>query len=190
MAVKAPPHALGSLARAYSRASTKGLCAGPCRAGRCACTEPCALRSPQKSSGALQGDLRAGGDTGPQEVLDALAAACARGAGRPLAAWAAAAFRAAGALGLPPGDAAALGPRHCLRLLLMRGPAAAPVRRAPARRSRAVAASGSCACCLGCGRGGQPCACLRPARRSCAGCPKGQRAPAAPCPALSTLSLA
>jgi hypothetical protein len=128
MAVKAPPHALGSPARAYSRASTKGLCAGPCRAGRCACTEPGALRSPLKPSGALQGDLRAGGDTGPQEVLAALAAACARGAGRPLAAWAAAAFRAAGALGLPPGDAAALGPRHCLRLLLMRGPAAAPVR--------------------------------------------------------------
>jgi len=93
--------------------------------------------------GALQGDLRAGGDAGAQEVLDALAAACARGAGRPLAAWAAAAFRAAGALGLPPGDAAALGPRHCLRLLLMRGPAAAPVRpRAPpgaAGRSRAPA---------------------------------------------------
>ena len=140
MAVKAPPHALGSPARAYSRASTKGLCAGPCRAGRCACTEPGALRSPLKPSGALQGDLRAGGDTGPQEVLDALAAACARGAGRPLAAWAAAAFRAAGALGLPPGDAAALGPRHCLRLLLMRGPAAAPVR----PRARSAQPGGRC----------------------------------------------
>lgn len=78
-----------------------------------------------------QGDLRAGAVPGAQEVLDALAAACGRGAGRPLATWAAASFRAAGALGLAPADAAALGPRQCLRLLLMRGPAAAPVRPSP-----------------------------------------------------------
>ena len=76
-----------------------------------------------------QGDLRPGGDAlGAQEVLDALAAACTRGAGRPLTAWAAATFRACGALRMAPADAAALGPRPCLRLLLMRGPQAAPVR--------------------------------------------------------------
>ncbi|KAK9827328.1 hypothetical protein WJX81_005997 [Elliptochloris bilobata] len=75
-----------------------------------------------------KGDLRAGGATlSAQEVLDALAAACVRGAGRPLTAWAAATFRACGALGMAPADAAALGPRQCLRLLLMRGPLAAPV---------------------------------------------------------------
>lgn len=80
--------------------------------------------------GVAQGDLRAGGNgLGAQEVLDALAAACARGAGRPLTAWAAATFRACAALRMAPADAAALGPRPCLRLLLMRGPQAAPVRR-------------------------------------------------------------
>ncbi len=93
-----------------------------------------------------QGDLRAGDGAGAQEVLDALAAACGRGAGRPLANWAAVSFRAAGALRMTPADAAALGARQCLRLLLMQGPLAAEV--SEALFTVCAAAPCSCTSCL------------------------------------------
>lgn len=67
----------------------------------------------------------------PLQVLEALQAAAARGAARPVCALAAASFRAATLLGMTCAEAARLGPRASLQIMLMKGPQAAPVREAP-----------------------------------------------------------
>ena len=64
----------------------------------------------------------------PLEVLEALHASAGRGAARPVCALAAASFRAATQLGMTCAEAARLGPRQSLQILLMKGPTAAPVR--------------------------------------------------------------
>lgn len=64
----------------------------------------------------------------PLEVLEALHACAGRGAARPVCALAAASFRAATLLGMTCAEAARLGPRQSLQILLMKGPTAAPVR--------------------------------------------------------------
>ncbi len=61
-------------------------------------------------------------------MLEALQACAGRGAARPVCALAAASFRAATLLGMTCAEAARLGPRQSLQILLMKGPAAAPVR--------------------------------------------------------------
>lgn len=63
-----------------------------------------------------------------QEVLEALQVCAGRGAARPVCALAAASFRAATLLGMTCAEAARLGPRQSLQILLMKGPSAAPVR--------------------------------------------------------------
>ena len=74
---------------------------------------------------ALQGHEKLGS---PLDVLDALEACAARGAARALCALAASSFRAATLLGMTCAEAASLGPRQSLQVLLMKGPQAAPVR--------------------------------------------------------------
>ncbi|EIE27464.1 hypothetical protein COCSUDRAFT_55471 [Coccomyxa subellipsoidea C-169] len=59
-------------------------------------------------------------------VLEALQACAGRGAARPVCALAVASFRAATLLGMTCAEAARLGPRQSLQILLMKGPAAAP----------------------------------------------------------------
>ena len=73
---------------------------------------------------ALQGHEKLGS---PLDVLDALEACAARGAARALCALAASSFRAATLLGMTCEEAASLGPRQSLQVLLMKGPQAAPV---------------------------------------------------------------
>ncbi|CAK0739001.1 hypothetical protein CVIRNUC_001123 [Coccomyxa viridis] len=63
----------------------------------------------------------------PLDVLDALEACAARGAARALCALAASSFRAATLLGMTCEEAASLGPRQSLQVLLMKGPQAAPL---------------------------------------------------------------
>lgn len=63
----------------------------------------------------------------PLEVLDALQACASRGVARPVCALAAASFRAATLLGMTCTEAARLGPQQSLKILLMKGPQAAPV---------------------------------------------------------------
>ena len=63
----------------------------------------------------------------PLDVLDALEACAAKGAARALCALAATSFRAATLLGMTCEEAAGLGPRQSLQVLLMKGPQAAPV---------------------------------------------------------------
>ena len=63
----------------------------------------------------------------PLDVLDALEACAAKGAARALCALAASSFRAATLLGMTCKEAASLGPRQSLQVLLMKGPQAAPV---------------------------------------------------------------
>ena len=63
----------------------------------------------------------------PLDVLDALEACAAKGAARALCALAASSFRAATLLGMTCEEAASLGPRQSLQVLLMKGPQAAPV---------------------------------------------------------------
>ncbi|KAK9829308.1 hypothetical protein WJX72_005077 [[Myrmecia] bisecta] len=58
----------------------------------------------------------------PQEVLNALSAACRAGAGQSVCSRAAATFRAAGLLGLSPGEAGAMSSISILQWLLMKGP--------------------------------------------------------------------
>ena len=62
-----------------------------------------------------------------QEVLEALQVCAGRGAARPVCALAAASFCAATLLGMTCAEAARLGPRQSLQVLLMKGPSAAPV---------------------------------------------------------------
>ena len=64
----------------------------------------------------------------PLDVLDALEACAAKGAARALCALAASSFRAATLLGMTCEEAASLGARQSLQVLLMKGPQAAPVR--------------------------------------------------------------
>ena len=63
----------------------------------------------------------------PLDVLDALEACAAKGSARALCALAAFSFRAATLLGMTCKEAASLGPRQSLQVLLMKGPQAAPV---------------------------------------------------------------
>lgn len=63
----------------------------------------------------------------PLDVLDALEACAAKGSARALCALAASSFRAATLLGMTCKEAASLGPRQSLQVLLMKGPQAAPV---------------------------------------------------------------
>ena len=72
----------------------------------------------------------------PLDVLDALEACAAKGAARALCALAAASFRAATLLGMTCEEAASLGPRQSLQILLMKGPQAAPVSASHARADR------------------------------------------------------
>ena len=61
------------------------------------------------------------------DVLDALEASAAKGAAQALCALAASSFRAATLLGMTCEEAASLGSRQSLQVLLMKGPQAAPV---------------------------------------------------------------
>ena len=66
-----------------------------------------------------------------QDALDALEACSAKGAARALCTLAASSFRAATLLGMTCEEAASLGPRQSLQILLMKGPQAAPVSTLP-----------------------------------------------------------
>jgi hypothetical protein len=65
----------------------------------------------------------------PDQVLGALRACARRGAAAPVCSLASAAFSAAALMGMTCAEAARLGPRTSLQIMLMKGPAAAPVRR-------------------------------------------------------------
>lgn len=67
----------------------------------------------------------------PLDALDALEACSAKGAARALCTLAASSFRAATLLGMTCEEAASLGPRQSLQILLMKGPQAAPVSTLP-----------------------------------------------------------
>lgn len=69
-------------------------------------------------------------------MLDALEACAAKGAARALCALAAASFQAATLLGMTCEEAASLGPRQSLQILLMKGPQAAPVSASHATANR------------------------------------------------------
>lgn len=64
----------------------------------------------------------------PAQMLEALRACSGRGAAAPVCALALAAFNAAGLMGMSCAEAARLGPRASLQIMLMRGPQAASVR--------------------------------------------------------------
>ena len=75
----------------------------------------------------------------PLDVLDALEACAAKGAARALCALAASSFRAATLLGMTCAEAASLGPRQSLQVLLMKGPQAAPVHLCRRLKHRGIA---------------------------------------------------
>ena len=79
---------------------------------------------PHAAPPALQGHEKL---DSPLDALDALEACAAKGAARALCALAASSFRAATLLGMTCEEAASLGPRQSLQVLLMKGPQAAPV---------------------------------------------------------------